>query len=55
MKVDFIICTNSDLWYCECVKYIDNLIVPDDVEIGVIGITDASGMAEGYELSLIHI
>ena len=50
MKVDFIICTNSDLWYSECVKYIENLIVPADVEIGVIGITDASGMAEGYEL-----
>ncbi|MDE6674444.1 MAG: glycosyltransferase family protein, partial [Acetatifactor sp.] len=50
MKVDFIICTNSDLWYSECVKYIENLIVPDNVEIGVLGITDASGMAEGYEL-----
>ena len=50
MKVDFIICNNSDLWYSECVKYIENLIVPDNVEIGVIGIADASGMAEGYEL-----
>ena len=50
MKVDFIICTNSVLWYSECVRYIENLIIPDNVEIGVIGITDASGMAEGYEL-----
>ncbi len=50
MKVDFIICTNSDLWYAECVKYIENLIVPDNVEIRVIGVTEASGMAAGYEL-----
>lgn len=49
MKVDFIICYNSDLWFQECVKYIENLIVPDGVEISVLGITDVSGMAEGYE------
>ena len=50
MKIDFIICTNSDLWYSECVKYIENLIAPEDVEIGVIGITEALSMAEGCEL-----
>lgn len=49
MKVDFIICKNSDLWFQECVKYIENLIVPDGFEISVLGITDVSGMAEGYE------
>lgn len=49
MKVDFIICYNSELWFQECVKYIENLIVPDGAEISVLGIPDASGMAEGYE------
>ncbi len=49
MRVDFIICNNSDLWLSECEKYIENLIVPDDVEVSVLGITEVSGMAEGYE------
>lgn len=49
MKVDFIICTNSELWYNECIKYIENLIIPADVEVSVLGITEAMGMAEGYE------
>lgn len=49
MKVDFIICTNSDLWFSECERYIENLIVPENFEISILGITEASGMAEGYE------
>lgn len=49
MKICFIIiCTNSDLWFSECKKYIENLIVPENMEIGVIGIRGASGMAAGY-------
>lgn len=49
MKVEFIICSNSDLWCHECVKYIENLIVPDGFETSVLSIIEAAGMAEGYE------
>ncbi|MDE7223235.1 MAG: glycosyltransferase family protein, partial [Acetatifactor sp.] len=48
MKVCFIICTNSDLWFSECRKYIENLIIPENVEIEIIGIENASSMAGGY-------
>lgn len=48
MKIDFIICTNNELWYAECKKYIDNLIVPANAEIEVIAIRNASGMTQGY-------
>lgn len=49
MRVDFIICSNSDLWFDECVKYIEDLIIPAGVEISVLGITEVFSMAEGYE------
>ena len=47
-RVDFIICYNDNLCYCECELYINALIVPENIEIGIIGIDDAVSLAEGY-------
>lgn len=47
-KFCFIICTNSKLFYDECVNYISRLIVPDGYRIEVIGVTGAESMTSGY-------
>lgn len=47
-KVAFIMCTNSELWYSECKRYIDNLNVPDQMTVEVIPIFNAQSMAQGY-------
>ena len=47
-KFCFIICTNSELYYDECLNYISRLIVPDGYTIEVIGVTEADSMTSGY-------
>lgn len=47
-KICFIICTNSQLFYDECIHYIERLVVPDGYEVDVIGVTEAKSMAAGY-------
>ncbi len=47
-KIDFIICTNDDYWFEECVKYIKCLHVPQGYELGIIKIEGAKSMASGY-------
>lgn len=47
-KIAFVICTNNDLWFEECVKYINALEVPQDFEKEVIKIVGAKSMASGY-------
>lgn len=47
-KIAFIICTNSDIWFEECAKYIDVLDVPSGFEKEIIKIKGAKSMAAGY-------
>lgn len=47
-KVAFIICTNSDLWFAECAKYINNLEIPKEFQKEIVKIVGAVGMAAGY-------
>lgn len=44
----FIICTNSEQYYNECVRYIRNLYVPEGCDIDIICIQEADSMAQGY-------
>ncbi len=44
----FIICTNSQLFFDENVRYIKRLVIPDGYEVDVMGITDAVSLTEGY-------
>ena len=47
-KIAFIICVN-DLWYYEeCVRYIQELCVPDTYTVDIMCIQEADSMAEGY-------
>jgi len=47
-KIAFIICTNNEMWYNECVLYLSRLELPDGFDADVLQITDAKSMAAGY-------
>jgi len=47
-KFCFIICTNSELFYNECVRYMEYLIIPAGYEVDIIGITEAQSITKGY-------
>lgn len=47
-KFCFIICTNSQLFFEENMRYVERLIIPEGYEVDVIGITDAKSMTAGY-------
>lgn len=44
----FIICTNSELYFSECLFYLNQLVVPEGYETEVLAIKDAKSMAAGY-------
>lgn len=47
-KIAFIICTNNELWYEECIKYLARLEVPEGYEVDLIKVTEARSMTAGY-------
>lgn len=47
-KICFITCVNSQLFYEECIRYIERLIIPNGYEVEVIGVTEAKSMTKGY-------
>ena len=51
-KIAFIICTNNQLYFNECQYYIHNLILPEGMELDVIGITEAPSMCAGYNAGM---
>ena len=51
-EIAFIICSNNDQYYQECVNYIEDLIVPDGYSIDIICVKEANSMAEGYNAAM---
>ena len=49
-RVAFVICTNNELWFAECKKYIERLKIPEGIQVEIVPVRDASGMANGYNL-----
>ncbi len=47
-KISFVICKSNDVFYDECLTYLNELIIPDGYNVDVLTITDAKTMAEGY-------
>ena len=41
-------CVNSQLFYDECIQYIERLVIPDGYELDLITITEAQSMTSGY-------
>ena len=47
-KIAFIVCTNSEIWYSECVRYLQELEWPDGYEVEILQIVEAKCMTAGY-------
>ncbi len=47
-KVSFIICTNDNLFFEECVRYINWLEVPEGMKVEILEIQGAKSMTAGY-------
>lgn len=47
-KFAFIICTNRDIFFNECLVYLRQLIVPEGYEVTVLTIDDAGSITSGY-------
>lgn len=48
----FIICTNNMQYYSECIRYIQDLYVPEGYDIDIICIQDADSMTQGYNAGM---
>ena len=46
-KISFIICTNDEFYMQECRFYLNELIVPDGMDVDVIEVKDAKSMTAG--------
>lgn len=51
-KFCFLIVTNKEEYYNECVYYISNLKVPEGYVMECVPVTNASGMASGYNAAM---
>lgn len=51
-KIAFIICVNNELYFEECVWYIERLYIPEGYETDVIGITEAEDMTVAYNAAM---
>lgn len=47
-KICFVICANDDLYLSECIRYINWLHVPQDIEVEILEIREAASMTAGY-------
>lgn len=52
-QIAFIICSNNLQYYNECVKYIQELKVPETYEIDIICVQKAESMAQGYNAGML--
>ena len=51
-KIAFIICTNNDVYYEECTRYISELKIPEGYETDVICIREADNILQGYNAGM---
>ena len=52
-KIAFIICTNYELMFRECERYIQRLHVPDGFSIEIIPVRGARSMTSGYNQAMV--
>ncbi len=51
-QIAFIICTNNVQYYSECVRYIQELDVPEGYSTDIISIQEADSMTQGYNAGM---
>ncbi|MBQ6886540.1 MAG: glycosyltransferase family protein [Lachnospiraceae bacterium] len=47
-KICFIICVNNQLFYEECVRYLQCLSIPEGMQVEILAVEEAVSMAAGY-------
>jgi mannose/fructose/N-acetylgalactosamine-specific phosphotransferase system component IIB len=47
-KICFISCVNDDVQYNECLKYINNLYIPEGLEVEIKAVKEAVSICHGY-------
>ena len=47
-KICFIACVNNEVFWQECLLYIDQLVIPKGYEVDVLAVWDARSIAAGY-------
>lgn len=50
--ITFIICVNNELYYDECVYYINRLLIPNGYSIDIIAIREADSMCAAYNAGM---
>lgn len=53
-KICFIICVNNNLYFEQCLFYINNLIIPDGYDIDVISIESGESITSAYNQAMIE-
>lgn len=51
-KIAFIICVNDELYFEECNRYIEQLLVPEGCEVDVLAIREADSMCAAYNAGM---
>lgn len=51
-EIAFVICKNNSLWYEECIRYIQDLHVPEGYNIDIISIEKVESMAAAYNAAM---
>ena len=51
-QIAFIMCTNDEQYCEECIRYINDLKIPDGYEIDIITVKDAPSMTSGYNAAM---
>ena len=53
-KISIIFCTNNVMYCDECILYLKQLIIPDNMSLDIIVVRNAPGMAAGYNYAMLH-
>jgi tetratricopeptide (TPR) repeat protein len=51
-KISFILCVNDSLYCNECIEYLKRLELPEGMHAEVLAVTNATGMAAGYNQAM---
>ena len=51
-KIAFIICTDDRLYYDECIRYLSDLILPENIQADIISADDNGPIAEQYNRAI---
>lgn len=51
-QIAIIICANDEQYYDECIRYIEELRIPEGYNVDILCIQEAESMAKGYNAGM---